>query len=68
MTHSEEEIKKYLNILRIYIKPPEKTDRKISCSNCQETDFDLVFGFVFCVNCGKQNGRYFDSFDKKDQD
>ena len=68
MTHSEEEIKKYLNILRIYTKPPEKTDRKISCSSCQKTDFDLVSGYVFCVNCGYQNGRYFDSFDKRDQD
>ena len=28
----------------------------------------MVSGFVFCVNCGSQNGRYFDSFDKKDQD
>ena len=58
-----------MDILRSYTKSPKnETDRKISCSNCQKTDFDLVSGFVFCVNCGKQNGRYFDSFDKKDQD
>ena len=69
MTYSEAEIKKYLDILRSYTKSPKnETDRKISCSNCQKTDFDLVSGFVFCVNCGSQNGRYFDSFDKKDQD
>ena len=68
MPFTENEIKKYFDIIHNYIKSPEKTDRKIYCSNCQKTDFDLVSGFVFCVNCGSQNGRYFDSFDKKDQD
>ena len=68
MSYSKAEIKKYLDILRSYTKPPEKTDRRISCSNCQETDFDLVLGYIFCVNCGRQNGRYFESFDKRDQD
>ena len=68
MPFTDNEIQKYLDILSTYTKSPDKTDRKISCSNCQNTDFDLVSGFVFCVNCGKQNGRYFDSFDKRDQD
>ena len=68
MPFTDNEIQKYLDILSTYTKSPDKTDRKISCSNCQNTDFDLVAGFVFCVNCGKQNGRYFDSFDKRDQD
>ena len=69
MCYTENEIKKYLDILRSYTKSPKKeTDRKISCWNCQETDFDLVSGFVFCMKCGSQNGRYFESFDKKDRD
>ena len=68
MPFTDNEIKKYLDILRSYTKPPDKTDRKISCSNCQETDFDLVAGYVYCMKCGLQNGRYFDSFDKRDQD
>ena len=69
MPFTENEVKKYLDIIHNYTKSPKnETDRKISCSNCQKTDFDLVSGFVFCVNCGSQNGRYFDSFDKKDQD
>ena len=68
MSYSENEIKKYMNILHSYTKTPDKTDRKISCSNCQETDFDLVAGYVYCMKCGLQNGRYFDSFDKRDQD
>ena len=68
MPFTEKEIQKYFDILRSYTKSPEKTDRKISCSSCQETDFDLVAGFVFCMKCGSQNGRYFDSFDKRDSD
>ena len=69
MSFTENEIKKYLDIIQNYTKSlKNETDRKISCSSCQNTDFDLVAGFVFCMNCGKQNGRYFDSFDKRDQD
>ena len=66
---SHDKIKKYLDIIHNFTKTVEKeTDRKISCSNCQETEFDLVSGFVFCMKCGTQNGRYFESFDKRDQD
>ena len=69
MCYTENEIKKYLDIIHNYTKSPKKKiDRKISCWNCQETDFDLVSGYVFCMKCGSQNGRYFDSFDKKDSD
>ena len=69
MSFTEAEIKKYLDIIHKYTKSPKKeTDRKISCCNCQEKEFDLVAGFVFCMKCGLQNGRYFDSFDKRDQD
>ena len=69
MTYSEKEIKKYLDIIYNFTKSPKnETDRKISCLNCQEKEFDLVAGYVFCINCGKQNGRHFDSFDKRDQD
>ena len=69
MSFTENEIKKYFDIIHNYTKSPKKeTNRKISCCNCQESEFDLVFGYVFCVNCGRQNGRYFDSFDKKDRD
>ena len=69
MPYTENEIKKYFEIIKKYSKPQEKeTDRKTKCWNCQETEFDLVSGFVFCINCGTQNGRYFESLDKKDQD
>jgi len=69
MCYTEEEIIKYLDILRSYTKSPKKeTNRKISCCNCQESEFDLVAGYVFCMKCGTQNGRYFESLDKRDQD
>ena len=69
MPFTENEIKKYLDTIHNYTKSPKnETDRKISCSNCQETEFDLVAGYVFCMNCGYQNGRYFESLDKRDQD
>ena len=66
MCYSEEEIKKYMNILHNYTKPPEKeTSRKTRCWNCQETDFDLVSGFKICVNCGCQNEHVLGYLDKK---
>ena len=69
MSYSDDEIKKYLDIIHNFTKSPKnETDRKISCLNCQESEFDLASGYVFCMKCGFQNGRYFDSFDKKDSD
>ena len=68
MCYTENEIKKYLDILRIYTKPPEKTDRKTRCSNCQETDFEIVSGFKICENCGRQNEAVLGYLDKRDQD
>ena len=69
MSYSEEEIKKYLDIIHKYTKSPKKeTDRKIRCWNCQESDFDLVSGFKLCINCGSQNEAVLGYFDKKDSD
>ena len=69
MSYTDDKIKKYLDIVHNFKKSiEEKTDRKISCSSCQEKEFDLVAGYVYCMKCGLQNGRYFDSFDKRDQD
>ena len=69
MSYSEDEIKKYLDIIHNFTKSIEKeNDRTIRCWNCQETEFDLVSGFVFCINCGSQNGCYLGYFDKKDSD
>ena len=69
MSFSENEIKKYFEIIKKYSKLPEKeTDRKTKCWNCKETEFDLVSGFKICANCGSQNERYLGYFDKRDFD
>ena len=69
MCYTEEEIKKYLDILRSYTKPPEKeTGQKTKCWNCKETDFELVSGFKICENCGSQNEHVLGYLDKRDQD
>ena len=72
MSYSEAEIKKYMDILRIYTKPKEdessETDRKTKCWCCQESEFDLVSGFKICINCGSQNEHVLGYFDKRDQD
>ena len=70
MSYSEEEIKKYLDILHKYTKPPEdEVSRKTKCWNCQRDDcFTIVSGFKLCENCGGQNGHVLGYFDKKDYD
>ena len=68
MSYSEAEIKKYFEIIKKYTKPPEETNRKTRCWNCQESEFDLVSGFKICENCGCQNEAVLGYLDKRDQD
>ena len=70
MPYSEEEIKKYLDILYKYTKPPEEElSRKTKCCNCQRDDcFTIVSGFKLCENCGCQNGHVLGYFEKIDYD
>ena len=71
MCYTENEIKKYLDILRSYTKPKEdkssETNRKTKCWYCQETDFEIISGFKICENCGCQNEHYLGYLDKRDQ-
>ena len=71
MTYSEEEVRKYFEIIKKYTKPKEaessETDRKTKCWYCQETDFEIVSGFKICENCGCQNEHYLGYLDKRDQ-
>ena len=69
MPYTENEIKKYFEIIKKYTKSPKKeTDRKTRCWNCQETDFEIVSGFKICENCGCQNEAVLGYLDKRDQD
>ena len=72
MPFTENEIKKYFEIIKKYTKPKEdkssETDRKTKCWCCQETDFEIDKGFKICTNCGCQNEAVLGYFDKRDQD
>ena len=71
MSYSQEEIKKYLNILQNvndglgiispikdeHISP--KTPEKVSCENCGYTHFFKDGGFRFCKKCFYSVGRVF---------
>ena len=70
MSYSEEEIKRYFEILHNYSKPPvEEVSRITKCWNCQRYDcFTIDKGFTVCENCGGQNGHVLGYFDKIDYD
>ena len=70
MSYSEEEVKKYLEILHNFTKPPEEEVSRITkCWNCQRDDcFTIDKGFKVCENCGGQNGHVLGYFDKIDYD
>ena len=71
MSYSEEEIKKYMEILHKYTKPPEEesseTSRIAKCWNCQRDDcFTIWKGYKLCENCCVTNGHVLGYYDKKD--
>ena len=69
MSYSEEEIKRYTEILHKYTKPPEESSKKTKCWNCQRDDcFTIERGFKVCENCGCQNEHVLGYFDNKDKD
>ena len=75
MSYTEEEIKKYLNILHNF-----KVEREgdiggtvgptiSKCSNCPNTEFFTIdSGFKICDECGTENGHVLGLFDLKDFD
>ena len=80
MTYSEEEIKKYLNILRnfndgldVYTPVldkhiPLKISEKVSCENCGNAHFFKDHGFRYCNKCFYSVGRVFiKDFTSKDR-
>ena len=76
MCYSEEQIKRYLEILHNYTNPSvEKSNeaseasRKSKCWNCQRDDcFNIYSGFKVCENCGGQNSHVLGYYDYKDYD
>ena len=70
MPYTEEEIKKYIDILHNYTsKPEEEVSRKAKCSNCQNSEcFTIVTGYKICDECGVANGHVLGFYDVKDND
>ena len=70
MIYTEEEIKKYLDILHNYSsKPEEEVSPKSKCSNCPNTEsFTVDSGLKICDECGTLNGHVLGQFDIKDID
>ena len=70
MPYTEEEIKKYLDILHNYTSQPiEEFSGKSKCSNCSNTEFFTIdSGYKICDECGVLNGHVLGFFDVKDYD
>ena len=70
MVYTEEEIKKYLDILHNYKKPPiQQVSKKAQCLNCPNTEFFTIdSGLKICEKCGVDNGHVLGLFDVKDLD
>ena len=70
MSYTEEEIKKYLDILHNYTSQPiEEFSGKSKCSNCSNTEFFTIdSGYKICDECGVSNGCVLGQFDIKDLD
>ena len=69
MSYTEEEIKKYLNILHNYSKPIQQFTPKSKCKGCPNTEsFSIDSGLKICDECGIENGHVLGLFDVKDLD
>ena len=70
MPYTEEEIKKYLDILNNYTsKPVEEFSEKSKCLGCPNAkSFSIDSGFKICDECGTLNGSVLVLFDIKDFD
>ena len=70
MPYTEEEIKKYLDILHNYSSQPmQQISPNSKCSNCPNTEcFTIDSGLKICDECGLANGHVLGLFDLKDFD
>ena len=69
MSYTEEETKKYLNILSNYKKNIQKFNLKNKCKGCSNTEsFSSYSGYNMCNECGTLNGHILGQFDVKDFD
>ena len=69
MCYTEEEIEKYLEILKNYNKQTvEDENRKVRSRNCQSDSFFVESGYNICDSCGSTNCHVLGYFDLKEYD
>ena len=69
MCYSEEQTKRYLEILYKYTKPEVEESKITKCKNCQRDDcFSIYSGYKVCESCGCLNGHVLGYYDRKDYD
>ena len=68
MSYTEDQIKKYLEILHNYTKKPVDVSRKVICINCKSDSFCVESGYNICDSCGTTNGHVLGYFDLKEYD
>ena len=76
MCYTEEQIKKYLEILSNYTnscgasanQAVGEENRRIKCWNCQSDCFFVNSGYNICDSCGTTNGHVLGHYDQKDYD
>ena len=69
MSYTEEEIKKYLEILNNYNKSMQQFTPKSKCLGCPNSDsFTIDSGYKICNECGTANGCVLGFYDLKDYD
>ena len=67
MSYTEDQIKKYLEILKSYNKKiVDDVIKKVICSNCQNDSFCVELGYNICDACGTTNGHVLGYFDLKE--
>ena len=70
MNYSEDQIKKYLELLHNYTKNfTEESNLKAKCTNCENsTFFTIDYGYKICEECGVANGHVLGFYDNKDHE
>ena len=70
MIYTEDQIKKYFEILHNYTSnPSEEVNLKAKCCNCENREsFTIDYGYKICDECGVANGHVLGFYDIKDCD
>ena len=70
MSYTEDQIKKYQEILHNYTSnPPEEVNLKAKCCACENrTSFTIDYGYKICDECRVANGHVLGFYDIKDCD